>query len=1605
MLTHIDSHSRRQSGIPSSQSNQSDKSQRRLSRITPSEFDSVLSSNTTKTLVSLDESKLGASQGGNSPRLGSPAGSPSGSPNPEAGGFGRSPSTERGETIDQAGGGARGKAAELATNRLSMYRTPGTATSPDLASLVRKAKAANGGLTPVMGSPESFGSLDVGDTTGAAVAGADTPTTAGEFERSYPNSTSPIPAQPPTAVGSDPLTPSTRQKPLPTPLASSSLHTRAPATSESADATNLARRQRESAASAASALSSSSYVHVPVPPGLANSPVVSATPPRPEPVVSSISPPRPSSSAGTKPSPFGGSPARSSSRPSTAQSDTSRSSFSSSMRNKTSRFFKKFGGGASSGSEGGGPVRPHLSNSASSPNTPIYGSFSSDRARGEAPPLPNMPAAYHCQNNRPPYSTSPDPSASQSSADLTRRPSVDITISPPKSRTSASPADSPTVNGNTAGPKASRRRSQSLNSAASAGAALGAALSSALNGGGSTAERALARRQAAKAEEDRMKKDMQRWKLDLDGVLGGIGESAPKLSPSYSNGRVPHQSRTPVLGMPEFSPLEAAWAQRSPRSSPDKHRTSPKMSTSPAPGGKPDPSRNPLCVDDSPSRRPSWNAPTTASSAVKTRLPEPTVTARSASLPGPTLQPARAEPEAEAPTIRLVSPKPSGENLRAQASQEEDNGQPKEDQTEPANNGGSPATSAVGLGLATIAEGQTKDNTPSNSPRPATPTTSVASQPIAIPVPPLVVIQPLSANLGSVSSSPTTSPIAARRQVVRQSVVGLPGGKFSLSQNTSTTSLQSSILMTDEPTAIIAARPDLASTATLQEKAEHLAQRCWDEDATFLQPKKIAEWLGRGNELNVAVLKVYIAKLDFTGLKLDQAFRRLCEKLYLKAESQQLDRILEQFGRRYWECNLNTVYSSADAVHAVSYSLLMLNTDLHVVNHANRMTQAQFIDNTMSVVKSNQAASAAAQDELANMPNPSLLFGPGTPQHDDSPAPSVFGGDSTATTPATAQGTPAPSTPQRRPMDRRMTNASMTSVKDAVSAAMASAASLGSLTDGATPSRPGNRSRSGSTINNQQRRWEQDLESALKEVYQSIKRDAILQPASSQESPETRPSLNLPGAGAGAGAGSPYNTWGGMGRNGSRRSMTPSSTASLSAGTANSKRASVRGFGSFLGATSSSMELTRSSSPTPSTATSFSDDPHHTNAFTASIHHQNTIGFAHSLSHTIIREQQEDEPKVGEDDDAVSLSDDDLALLGAPWAKEGLLQRKHYWETNGKRAKERNWIQAFVVVSAGQLRMFQFDGSGTSSRGGPRGGGMGGGDWTSNASNVGEVPLTHALASVMPPPGYSRERPHCFVLSLPGGATYFLQAGTQDLVGEWVATCNYWAARLSREPLAGGISNMEYGWNRCLAPTTESAAPQTVSVDEDVMSIRSGKSGKSTLSRHSNYPGTTASGHSPWHNQPPIIEWMPPSVPPGASSLPEENQLEALRKYLGVVRVSYAEHQALQGSLAKLYAPRTPSGTKAMGNWKRKSAYLLSECVKYQTYVDALQSAVRLKNLRRGQKEVEEMLAAADEVDVELDEREMGPVEEDELTREEALAKHAEALRALESGPKPGPVS
>jgi len=47
-------------------------------------------------------------------------------------------------------------------------------------------------------------------------------------------------------------------------------------------------------------------------------------------------------------------------------------------------------------------------------------------------------------------------------------------------------------------------------------------------------------------------------------------------------------------------------------------------------------------------------------------------------------------------------------------------------------------------------------------------------------------------------------------------------------------------------------------------------------------------------------------------------------------------------------------------------------------------------------------------------------------------------------------------------------------------------------------------------------------------------------------------------------------------------------------------------------------------------------------------------------------------------------------------------------------------------------------------------------------------------------------------------------------------------------------------------------------------------------------------------------------------------------------------------------------------NWENKSKHLLSEIVKYQSYIDSLQSAMALRLKKRGEKALERALVGAD---------------------------------------------
>lgn len=383
--------------------------------------------------------------------------------------------------------------------------------------------------------------------------------------------------------------------------------------------------------------------------------------------------------------------------------------------------------------------------------------------------------------------------------------------------------------------------------------------------------------------------------------------------------------------------------------------------------------------------------------------------------------------------------------------------------------------------------------------------------------------------------------------------------------------------------------------------------------------------------------------------------------------------------------------------------------------------------------------------------------------------------------------------------------------------------------------------------------------------------------------------------------------------------------------------------------------------------------------------YQQSVGFASALSHAIIRE--EGTVDVDEASDTVTLDTEGLELAGAPWAKEAIVQHKHHLETTDKKAKDRNWSECFTVIDKGHMRLFSFNAKSSArsqrSRMAPvKGAVVGGGNWTENMEEIDSFTLRQTIANALPPPGYSKSRPHVFALSLPSGAVHLFQVGTPEIAREYVCTANYWSARLSKEPLVGGVSNVEYGWSDSVVnaalqasnistsdlvhssgrPSTSSPTPypptsfqkprnNSIATPENSRSMHSPTPSASfslNASARPSFQGSLRSRSSIDAPRPnvirsrlpadrlPLAEWTPPQQSLTASTLSEDDQLEALQRYVHSIEEELARHNELRSSMVHAFSPRSVNGTKAMHNWERKSSYLLREIVKFRTYVDVL---------------------------------------------------------------------
>ncbi|KAI1902657.1 hypothetical protein AGOR_G00018220 [Albula goreensis] len=106
----------------------------------------------------------------------------------------------------------------------------------------------------------------------------------------------------------------------------------------------------------------------------------------------------------------------------------------------------------------------------------------------------------------------------------------------------------------------------------------------------------------------------------------------------------------------------------------------------------------------------------------------------------------------------------------------------------------------------------------------------------------------------------------------------------------------------------------------------------------------VARHLGRNNEFSQQVAAEYLRFFNFVGLPLDRALRVFLKAFPLTGETQERERVLIHFSRRFCHCNPETL-TSEDGIHTLTCALMLLNTDLHGHNIGKRMSSQHFINN------------------------------------------------------------------------------------------------------------------------------------------------------------------------------------------------------------------------------------------------------------------------------------------------------------------------------------------------------------------------------------------------------------------------------------------------------------------------------------------------------------------------------------------------------------------------------------------------------------------------------------------------------------------------------------
>lgn len=163
-----------------------------------------------------------------------------------------------------------------------------------------------------------------------------------------------------------------------------------------------------------------------------------------------------------------------------------------------------------------------------------------------------------------------------------------------------------------------------------------------------------------------------------------------------------------------------------------------------------------------------------------------------------------------------------------------------------------------------------------------------------------------------------------------------------------------------EGTSNITESPDAKATEN-EEELKEIAKKLFNEEFVLIRPEEYTQFLAADDKDSAVIRELYMDLFTWSP-SLVKSTRSLCMKLYLKGESQEIDRILLAFTRLYIRQNPVNVFCTRDfeKIYIILYSLILLNTALHnsEISKKNAISQADYVRNTFTTfLQLNKSAS------------------------------------------------------------------------------------------------------------------------------------------------------------------------------------------------------------------------------------------------------------------------------------------------------------------------------------------------------------------------------------------------------------------------------------------------------------------------------------------------------------------------------------------------------------------------------------------------------------------------------------------------------------------------